>query len=209
MDMKMVWSLGIILTLVLHVDARFECMSLKKDVTCNSCLEASRKADKALNNKNMFKEVNLLSNQVCQSLPFDLKIECLKKSRDQIHRTRIQLQEYFHEKSLCNSTGLCHHQSKVPENNEILGKSLSYMKEKPCTGCRRAVRDIVWRLKDPRMKSKLTSALLDYCEEADEHEDQCKQAVYRYGSIILNKLERLKPYDLCLMMGFCDEEISV
>ncbi|XP_039126737.1 uncharacterized protein LOC120262892 [Dioscorea cayenensis subsp. rotundata] len=211
MNMKTAFCFAILLFLGLHVDARFDLLPMDADIECGSCLEASRKVGKALNNLKMFEQVSLLSIQACEALPVDLEIECLKTTGDYIQRTRLLLKDFFHEESLCNGTGVCINETGVPASNGIFIEGVNErtpLEEKTCSACRRTVKDVIWKLRDPRMKTKLTKVLIDYCEESEEREDQCKQTIYRYGSIVLNKLERLKPYDLCLMLGFCDEEIA-
>ncbi|ONK76711.1 uncharacterized protein A4U43_C03F31330 [Asparagus officinalis] len=81
--------------------------------------------------------------------------------------------------------------------------------EKVCSVCKKAVRELISRLKQPKMRSKIVEALLDYCEEADEDEDECKRMIYRYGPVILHKLEKFKASEMCSMIGMCEEEIAM
>ncbi|XP_039127880.1 uncharacterized protein LOC120263965 [Dioscorea cayenensis subsp. rotundata] len=206
MNMKMMWSFGIILTLLLlHVDARFDFMSITRGTRCNSCLEASRKADKALKNKDMFNDVNVLSNQVCQSLPSDLQSKCLRKSSDQIEQSRVQMQEIFHEQNLCNKTGLCFDEvTDVIDNKNSSENTNCVNRADECSDCTYAIENFIYQLADPKVKNKVTDAALDYCDESEGNRKRCKQAVYRYGRIVLHKLEQVKAKDLCMVLNLCD-----
>jgi len=38
---------------------------------------------------------------------------------------------------------------------------------------------------------------------------QCKQVMYQFALIILHKIEKFKPSELCSMFGMCDEEMAM
>ncbi|KAG1368729.1 proactivator polypeptide-like 1 [Cocos nucifera] len=166
---------------------------------CNSCLEASRKAEKTLGDPNLFGYVDILASEVCHILPSDLKAKCLQKSEAYMDQTKLSLQDLFHEESLCNNTGLCLDEFMLPTDTE----------EKTCLACRKAVKNLFIQLKTPKMRMKIMEALIRNCEEADEDEEQCKQLVYMYVPLILSKLDKLRTSDLCRLMNLCDEGISL
>nr|XP_010936415.1 uncharacterized protein LOC105056050 [Elaeis guineensis] len=226
MEIGMLSSFLVLLLVMLsHVDARLGVESKFMDQgnklssmegqspnsICNSCLEASRKAEKALSDPNLFGYADLLSSEVCHILPSDLKSKCLQKSEAYMHRTRLSLQDLFNEESLCNSTGLCLDESMLQTDNSLifLNKFSPETDEKTCLACRKAVKDLFIQLKMPKMRMKIMETLIEYCEEADENEEQCKQMVYKYVPLILSKLDKLKTNDLCRLMNLCDEGISL
>ncbi|KAJ0980826.1 hypothetical protein J5N97_009081 [Dioscorea zingiberensis] len=167
---------------------------------CGSCLEASRSAEKTLNNLKMFEEVSMLSKKVCQALPVDLEIKCLKKSEDYIQYTQSMFQELFHEESLCNSTRLCSNENRVPSNGFLTDKESG---GGSCSKCSKTVGKLISDLKDPRMKTKVTNAMLNFCEEKDENHQKCDETVYQYGAVVLDKLEHAKSKDLCKALSIC------
>ncbi|KAM0948680.1 putative saposin B type domain-containing protein [Dioscorea sansibarensis] len=194
--MKMLWSFGIILSLVaLHVDARVEIMSMSADSGCGSCLEFARNAEKEFKNLKLFEEVVALSKQVCQALPNDLEIKCLKKSRDYIQYARVLFQEFFHEKSLCNSTRLCDDENGGSEDED-----------KSCSKCKKYARIVISEIQNPRTKTKVTNAMLNFCEEKGEDREKCDEAIYQYGAAVLDKLEKAKANNLCSALQFCKSE---
>ncbi|KAG1347665.1 putative proactivator polypeptide-like 1 [Cocos nucifera] len=199
MEIGMLSSFLVLLVMLSHVDARLgiepkfmdqgnKLSSMEgqsPNSICNSCLEASRKAEKALSDPNLFGYADLLSSEVCHILPSELKSKCLQKSEAYMHQTRLFLQDLFNEESLCNSTGLCLDESMLQTDN-----SLNLLNKF-----------------SPEMK--IMETLIEYCEEADENEEQCKQMVYKYVPLILSKLDKLKTNDLCRLMNLCDEGISL
>ncbi|XP_020586350.1 uncharacterized protein LOC110028724 [Phalaenopsis equestris] len=217
MDLKMASSIVTLLISLIFADARHysaESMLLmpEGDAKCNSCLEASRKAERALKDMKLFKEFDVLSSEVCHVLPEKLETQCLEQSKIQIRHTEQSLLGFLHEKSLCNITGLCVEQQRLQDEIEIIvenNASMELKDETDCIACRRAVKDLLMKMKQPKMKTKIIEALIDYCEEAEDNEQQCKQTVYKYASTVLNKLERLKSNDLCVMMGMCDEAFAL
>ncbi|PKA56062.1 hypothetical protein AXF42_Ash015547 [Apostasia shenzhenica] len=213
--MKMRMASSIVLTLLtwIVVDARYSIEPLfMEDSACNSCLEASRKAERTLRDQNALQELDVLSSEVCSILPASFESQCLEKSKMRIHHTKVSFQELFHEKNLCNSTGLCIDQPLSQEVEEILVENkmlLELEDDRGCMACRRAVKELLTKMKQPKMKTKIIEALIDYCEESEDNEEQCKKTVYKYGPTVLTKLEKLKPADLCFMMGMCDESITL
>ncbi|XP_039127735.1 uncharacterized protein LOC120263823 [Dioscorea cayenensis subsp. rotundata] len=196
--MKMLWSFGIILSFVaFHVDARVEFMSTSADLGCNSCLEFARNAEKEFNSMKLFEEVVALSKQVCQALPNDLEIKCLKKSRDYVQYAKVLFQEFFHEKSLCNNTRLCDDE-KGGDDEEANMKS--------CSKCKKYARKVISEIQNPRTKTKATNAMLNFCEERGEDREKCDEYVYQYGAAVLDKLEKAKAKNLCNALEFCDNE---
>ncbi|XP_008805973.2 uncharacterized protein LOC103718784 [Phoenix dactylifera] len=126
-------------------------------------------------------------------------------------QTRLSLQDLYNEESLCNNTGLCLDEHMLQNDKSLifLNKFSPETDEKTCLACRRAVKDLVIQLKTPKMRMKIMEILIEYCEEADENEEQCKQMVYKYVPLILSKLNKLKTNDLCRLMNLCDEGISL
>ncbi|KAJ0970533.1 hypothetical protein J5N97_018492 [Dioscorea zingiberensis] len=178
--------------------------ALSQDSICHSCLEVSRKAGKTLSDPKMFQGIGTLSNEVCHVLSFELQAKCLEVSNAYIHHSRLFLQELFHEKNLCNSTGICAEKSAYSNMNPM-----KLTDSRNCLQCRSSVKQILSKLKLYNMRMKIMEALLEYCEEAEDNEEQCKQAVYKYVPSVLTKLENMKPSDMCRMVGFCDEGISL
>lgn len=211
MELKVASSILILLVSMMLADARYNIEPMlmhEGDSTCKLCLEASRKAERAVKEMNLLKEFDMLSSEVCHVLPSSFETQCMEKSKTQIHQTKLSLEEFLNEKSLCNSTGVCIDQGKPQDEIEIIVENKEPIEsedERACIACRRAVKDLLLKMKQPKMKTKIIEALIDYCEEAEDNEEQCKQTVYKYASTVLNKLEKLKPTDMCLMMGMCDE----
>ncbi|KAM0948679.1 hypothetical protein DsansV1_C06g0061951 [Dioscorea sansibarensis] len=54
-----------------------------------------------------------------------LLFQCLKTTGDYIRRTRLLLKDFFHEESLCNGTGLCINEARVPASNGIFIKDVN------------------------------------------------------------------------------------
>ncbi|XP_020680945.1 uncharacterized protein LOC110098445 [Dendrobium catenatum] len=214
MEMKMASSIVILIVSLVFAEASYSKkpqLNPEGDSVCNSCLEASRKAKGALRDMELFKEFDMLSYEVCHVLPENYEIQCLEKTKKQIHHTTLSLQELFHEKNLCNNRGLCTDQLIMQEEIKITGenkKPLKLQDERGCIACRRAVRELLMKMNQPKMKTKIIEALIDYCEEAEDNEEQCKRTVKKYIPTVLTKLEKLKPTDMCLMMGMCDEVIA-
>ncbi|XP_020595408.1 uncharacterized protein LOC110035518 isoform X2 [Phalaenopsis equestris] len=210
MEVKMASSIVILLVSLMFADARYGKepeLNQEGNSICNSCLEASRMAERALKEWEPFKELDKLSGNICSVLPVNFELQCLEKTKKQIHHTKLSFQELFHEKSLCNSRDLCaDHQ--ILQEIKIAGENKSPPEledERDCIACRRAVRELVMKMNQPKMKTKIIEALIDYCEETEDNEDQCKRRVKKYVPTVLIKLEKLKPTDICLMMGMCDE----
>ncbi|KAG0482669.1 hypothetical protein HPP92_010753 [Vanilla planifolia] len=179
------------------------------DSRCNSCLEASRKAERALNGMKLLEQFDVLSTQVCHALPAKFEAQCLNKSKMEIARTESSMKELFHQNSLCISTGMCSEQVILQEMEEIFAENKippDFEDETDCMFCRRAVRGLLSKLRQPKMRTKIFEALIEYCEESEDNEDQCKKTVHRYGPTVLAKLEKLKSADLCLMMSMCTRE---
>ncbi|KAL0909391.1 hypothetical protein M5K25_020255 [Dendrobium thyrsiflorum] len=213
MELKMASAIVFLIASLMFADARYYSVEPtlfmhEGDGRCNLCLEASRKAERTLKDMNLLKEFDMLSGEVCHVLPENFETQCLEKSKMQIHHTKLSLQELFHEQSLCNITGLCIDQYRTRDEIEVFVEnklSMELEDERDCIACRRAVKDLLMKMKQPKMKTKIIEALIDYCEEAEDNEEQCKQTVYKYASTVLNKLEKLKSNDLCVMMRMCDE----
>ncbi|KAM0935577.1 putative saposin B type, region 2 [Dioscorea sansibarensis] len=182
--------------------------ALSQDSFCRSCLEVSSKAAKTLSDPKMFQGIGTLSNEVCHVLPPELQAQCSEVSNAYIHHSRLFLQELFHEKNLCNSTGICGQKSSFSDKDLVMNP-IKLTDSKNCLTCRNSVKEILSRLKLPNMRMKIMEALIEYCEEVDENEAQCKRAVYSYAPLVLSKLENLKPNDMCRMVGLCDEGISL
>lgn len=178
---------------------------------CDNCLMVSRKAEAALNSQILFAEARKLSKEACHVFPAIFQYECLKKSGDYMHEARHILQEFFDEGNLCNGTGLCAKSELAMDNCLGLNDQFTHdlFDERGCITCRKAVRSLFTRLKNPKMRSKIVEFLLDYCEDAEEDEDQCKQKMHQYGPLMLRKFEKLKPSKFCSMLGMCGEEITM
>ncbi|KAH7687622.1 saposin protein [Dioscorea alata] len=182
--------------------------ALSQDSFCHSCLEVSRKAAKTLSDPKMFRGIGTLSNEMCHVLPSELQTQCLEVANTYIHHSRLFLRELFHEKHLCNSTGICAQKSSSSDEDFVMNPT-KLTDSKNCLTCRNSVKEILSRLKIPNMRMKIMEALIEYCEEVDDNEAQCKQAVYSYAPSVISKLENLKPNDMCRMVGLCDEGISL
>ncbi|KAK8971016.1 hypothetical protein KSP40_PGU014909 [Platanthera guangdongensis] len=215
MELKVTPSILILLLSLMFADARHNMVPLmhmqEGESTCNSCLEASRKAERTLKQMNLLKEFDMLSSEVCHALPSNFEAQCMEKSKIQTNHTKSSLEEFFDRQSLCCSAGLCVDERMPGDEIEIIvenNKPIEIEDERDCIACRRAVKDLLMKMRQPKMKTKIIGALIEYCEEAEDNEDHCKRTVYKYASTVLNKLERLKPTDICVMMGMCDEGLA-
>ncbi|KAG0469982.1 hypothetical protein HPP92_016682 [Vanilla planifolia] len=182
------------------------------DSGCNSCMETSRKAETTLKEISLLKEFDMLSSEVCHFLPGNFETQCLHKSMMQIRHAKLSLQELFREKSLCNSTGLCIDQPKLQDEVDIFVENKmiqEFEDERACIACRRAIRELLMKMKQPKLRRKIIESLIDYCEESEDDEDLCKQIVYKYAPTVLAKLEKLKSNEMCFMMGMCDEGMAL
>ncbi|XP_020574017.1 uncharacterized protein LOC110020306 [Phalaenopsis equestris] len=143
----------------------------------------------------LFEEIGMLSMEACKILPSELKSKCLDTSEAYVHRTTLALRGQVDEEILCNRTGLCFMKSVTDERT--------------CATCRRSVRDLFYQLKQSRIRMRVMDALLEYCEEIEDQEEQCKETVYKFAPLVLGQLEKLKTSDVCRIIGFCDEGISI
>ncbi|KAI0497944.1 hypothetical protein KFK09_021183 [Dendrobium nobile] len=148
----------------------------------------------------LFEEIGMLSQEACHILPSELKAKCLETSEAYVQRTTMALKGLLDEEILCNRTGLCFMKSvrKIPVSDE-----------RTCTTCRRSIRDLFYQLKQSKIRMRVMDALLEYCEEIEDQEEHCKETVYKYAPLVLGQLEKLKTSDVCRIIGFCDEGISI
>ncbi|KAK8921346.1 hypothetical protein KSP39_PZI020448 [Platanthera zijinensis] len=107
MELKVTPSILILLVSLMFADARQNMVPLmhmqEGEFTCNSCLEASRKAERTLKQMNLLKEFDMLSSEVCHALPSNFEAQCMEKSRIQINHTNHHWKNSL-TKSLCGST---------------------------------------------------------------------------------------------------------
>ncbi|KAG0471525.1 hypothetical protein HPP92_016071 [Vanilla planifolia] len=213
LETKMASLILILLASLVFADASINFHhAMAGDSGCNSCMETSRKAETTLKEISLLKEFDMLSSEVCHFLPGNFETQCLHKSMMQIRHAKLSLQELFREKSLCNSTGLCIDQPKLQDEveNFVENKIIQeFEDERACIACRRAIRELLMKMKQPKLRRKIIESLIDYCEESEDDEDLCKQIVYKYAPTVLAKLEKLKSNEMCFMMGMCDEGMAL
>ncbi|RRT74233.1 hypothetical protein B296_00030464 [Ensete ventricosum] len=177
-----------------------------KSNPCNSCLEASRHAQKSLYDLILFSDIRSLSSEACHILPSQLKNQCLDKSQAYIDQAQFFIQHLFHEGSLCNNTGLCLDESFSPDDNILtsLINESTEIGETTCYECSRAISNIIEGAQSTRVKKKMTELLVEQCEEQHRlSEKQCTLTVTKYGSRMMAKLVEIEATDLCHMMSLC------
>ncbi|URE44166.1 Membrane-associated apoptosis protein [Musa troglodytarum] len=138
-----------------------------KSNPCSSCLEASRHAQKSLDDLILFSDIRSLSSEACHILPSQLKNKCLDKSQAHIDQAQFFLQHLFHEGSLCNNTGLCLDESFSPDD-DILTSLINESTENgetTCHECSRAIRNIIEGAQSAKVRKKMRQLLVEQCEE--------------------------------------------
>ncbi|XP_008798220.2 uncharacterized protein LOC103713171 [Phoenix dactylifera] len=206
MDTRMTWCFMILFISLTDVDARHKVESM----TVNE--ETLGKAAKISSTMKLFEEIGILSSEVCHILPDDLEAKCLETSRTFLHQTNLMFQGPFHEESHCNNSELC-----IDEDRSLIGIDIfteekilmKMLEEKGCVACRRFVKELMTKLKQPKARTRMEEVLIEYCEEVEENEQLCKETVYKYAPRVLSKLEKTKPSDLCRKMGICNEEMTM
>ncbi|URE19000.1 Protease inhibitor/seed storage/LTP family, partial [Musa troglodytarum] len=170
-----------------------------QESACGSCLEASQRAKKALDDLETFGELQRL----CLPLPSGIKDKCLERSSAYIRQTKLSLRDLFDQENLCKSTGQCTGESMSPRKDAITPlMTESAKKVEECGECNEAVKQIFAGLQTPRMIKKMKQILGEYCEEV-ESEKHCEVILHRYVPIIMLQLEKLKPEEMCGTLGFC------
>nr|CAD1840551.1 unnamed protein product [Ananas comosus var. bracteatus] len=180
---------------------------------CNSCLESSRRAEKELNDVNLFEEVDILISEGCSSLPPNFKAKCLAESRAFVDEARVSLANLFHKETLCGRTGLCTDSKyALPTNNDqllVLPTMSPRREDQTCLDCRKGVKNIAAALRKPKIKIKVMKTVLALCEEAEEEERTCKDKIRNYVNLILTGLDNVRASELCRLLGMCDAGNSV
>ncbi|URE19005.1 Protease inhibitor/seed storage/LTP family, partial [Musa troglodytarum] len=213
MEMKTVSCFILLFVTLAHVDARlgFDPTLMDQgnmdsymeeqpqESACGSCLEASQRAKKALDDLETFGELQRL----CLPLPSGIKDKCLERSSAYIRQTKLSLRDLFDQENLCKSTGQCTGESMSPRKDAITPlMTESAKKVEECGECNEAVKQIFAGLQTPRMIKKMKQILGEYCEEV-ESEKHCEVILHRYVPIIMLQLEKLKPEEMCGTLGFC------
>jgi len=181
--------------------------NLPEESICDSCLKPSKRAEEISRELKLFEKLGMISTEVCHILPSDFKDKCLETSDAYVHRNKLLVNGVFNEETLCNSTGLCLLKSMFSVINGLASVTdeEEVTDENTCTACRRSVKEIFAQLNKPKMRMRVMESLIEYCEEVEDNEKECKRKVYKYAPLALSKLEKLKTSDFCRMMGFCDE----
>ncbi|URE19004.1 Protease inhibitor/seed storage/LTP family [Musa troglodytarum] len=212
MEMKTVSCFILLFVTLAHVDARlgFDPTLMDQgnmdsymeeqpqESACGSCLEASQRAKKALDDLETFGELQRL----CLPLPSGIKDKCLERSSAYIRQTKLSLRDLFDQENLCKSTGQCTGESMSPRKDAITPLMTESAKVEECGECNEAVKQIFAGLQTPRMIKKMKQILGEYCEEV-ESEKHCEVILHRYVPIIMLQLEKLKPEEMCGTLGFC------
>ncbi|KAM0941184.1 putative saposin-like type B, region 1, saposin B type, region 2 [Dioscorea sansibarensis] len=94
----------------------------------------------------------------------------------------------------CQKVGLCEKQSVV------LSKS-----NNTCNLCHQVVDEVLVRLKDPDTQFEIIHFLLKECNKVENHVQECKRIVLRYGPLILANGEKfLEKNDICSTVHACE-----
>ncbi|THU60411.1 hypothetical protein C4D60_Mb07t12400 [Musa balbisiana] len=176
MEMKTVTCFIILFVTLAHVDARLGLDPTMMDQgnmdsymeeqpqesACGSCLEASQRAKKALDDLETFGELQRL----CLPLPSDIKDKCLERSSAYIRQTKLLLRDHlFDQENLCKSTGQCTDESMSPRKDAITPLLTESAKVEECGECSEAVKQIFAGLQTPRMilKPEEMCGMLGFC----------------------------------------------
>ncbi|KAG0500642.1 hypothetical protein HPP92_000714 [Vanilla planifolia] len=178
--------------------------------------DVSRKPEDQFSNLMLFEETGTISQEACYILPSDLKVKCLEASDDCVRSTALVIKELVDGGKLLSHTGLCimKPEVKIPmsqnhlENINNLNQE-RVEEEQGCTACRRSVKDLFYQLNQSKIRVRVMDALLEYCEDTGEREQYCKEVAYKYAPLVLDKLEKLKVYEICRVIGYCDEGVTL